>query len=386
MKVFYQFDASDCGVTCIKMIAHHHNVSVSSAILRDVSGTDQNGANLVGIKKAAQAIGFETQIMKGEPSDIDSDLEMPFIAHVMDEERWHFVVVYKITSKGQVFVADPAKGKRKLTLQQFTDMWTGYLVFLNPTPEFKMDNKSKGRLSRFIPLFRPHLGTIAQSVVASLILTVLGIVGSFYFSYLVDEILPSKSEFALHVLTIGLIILTLFQVGLGTIRDFMLTHFSMKTSLALDFTYLKHILSQPLKFFDSRKVGEILSRFTDGEKVRGILSSVALSVLMDIFMMIVAGAVLISQNLLLFGVAVIAVPLSTAVIWAFAGFFRENYRKLQNQEEDSQSFLVETLNGMATIKGLNSSDRAFEEIEKRIMKTTRTSYKGSVMGRFKGFL
>lgn len=107
-----------------------------------------------------------------------------------------------------------------------------------------------------------------------------------------------------------------------------------------------------MNFFDSRKVGEILSRLEDGAKVRGILSGAALSVIIDVLMMVVAAVFLVLKNWTLFLVAVAAVPLSTIVLWSFARFFRENYRTQMSQGADSQSFLVETMNGMATIKGL----------------------------------
>ena len=201
-----------------------------------------------------------------------------------------------------------------------------------------------------------------------------------------DEVLPSKGEFSLHILSLGMVFLTLFQVGLGVIRGQMLLHFSLKTSMALNFSYLKHVLSLPLKFFDTRKVGEILSRLGDGAKVRGILSNAALSVVMDVLMMIVAGAFLLAENPLLFLVAVAAVPLSTIVLWSFARFFRENYRTAMAQEAESQSFLVETLNGIATVKGLNAVPMVFQEVEKRIMKGTKTGYRGAVMGNIQGVM
>jgi ABC-type bacteriocin transporter len=387
MKYIPQYDASDCGAACLSMIMTHYGSHWPVSKIRDVAGTDRHGTNLKGMIIAAEALGFEAKALKSTSNILKSNLPTPFIAHLNKPTGTHFIVVYKI-KKDKVWIADPDPTIKKQVIQKsdFERDWTGYAIFLNPTPNFNFKKEKKHRLSRFLPLFRPHLGAIIQSLIASIILTLLGIISSFYFSYLVDTILPSKADFALHTLSIGVIILTFFQFGLNGIRDFILIHFSQKTSIALNFTYLKHVLSQPMKFFDSRKVGEILSRFGDGERVRGILSSVAISVVMDIFMMLVAGIFLMTQNLVLFGVAMTSIPLSTAIIWFFSGFFRKNYRKFMHQDSESQSFMVETLNGMATIKGLNSSEQAFNKIEKLIIRSTKTGFKGEIVGTIQKFL
>jgi ABC-type bacteriocin transporter len=388
MRYIAQFDESDCGAACLAMIATEYGSKWSLARVREVAGTDKEGTNLYGVTKAAEKMGFEAKALKSEEKILDQSIPLPMIAHVEKGGILaHYVVVHKI-SKDYVWVYDPDPGarKQKMTMEAFKEEWTGYAIFLNPTPEFMPAKESKGRLAKFIPLIKPHTRTIVHAIVASLVLTVLGLLGSFYFAYLVDEILPSKAEFALHILSVGIILLTLFQVGLGVIRDHMLLHFGLKSSLALNFSYLKHVLQLPLSFFDTRKVGEILSRLGDGAKVRGLLSHVALSVIMDIFMMIVAAGFLIYQEPILFVVAVAAVPLSTIVLWSFARFFRENYREQMSHGAEVQSFLVETLNGMPTVKGLNASKKAFYEVEKRMIKSNKTAYKGSKMGNIQGFL
>lgn len=386
MNFFKQFDESDCGAACLAMIASSYGSRWSVTKVRDIAGTDRHGTNLNGMVIAAEALGFEAKALKSEEKTLDAETPIPFIAHLNKEGNClHFVVVYKVSHRW-IWIADPADRKAKISRDVFMNEWTGYAVFLNPTPDFKPTTDSKAKLTRYIPLLRPHIKTIAQCILASVILNVLGIIGSFYFGYVIDAVLPSKAQGSLQILSIGMLLLTLFQVTLGVIRNQMLLHFSMKSSLALNFSYLKHVLSLPMKFFDSRKVGEILSRLDDGAKVRGLLSGAALSVIMDLFMMIIAAVFLLMKNGTLFVVALAAVPLSTAVLWSFAKFFRENYRRQMSCGAETQSFLVESMNGIATVKGLNASDRAFDEIEKRIMAGTRAGYKGAVMANIQGVL
>lgn len=381
-----QFDESDCGAACLAMIASLYGSRWTVAKVRDIAGTDRHGTNLNGMIITAEAIGFEASALKSTDKILDADTPVPFIAHlVKDDKSTHFVVVYRVSEKC-IWIADPADKKRKLKREDFFREWTGYAVFLNPTPDFKPTKESKGKLTRFIPLLHPHIKTISQCILASAILNVLGIIGSFYFGYIVDTVLPSKGYASLQILSIGMLLLTLFQVTLGVVRNQMLLHFSLKTSLSLNFSYLKHVLSLPMKFFDSRKVGEILSRLEDGAKVRGLLSGAALSVIMDVIMMFLAAVFLLMKNFTLFLVALAAVPLSTAVLWGFAKYFRENYRRQMSCGAETQSFLVESMNGMATVKGLNASGRTFDEIEKRIMAGARVGYSGAIMSNIQGVI
>lgn len=385
MKFQPQFDSSDCGAACIAMIASHFGSSLTVTKIRQTAGTDRHGTNLKGMLSAAESLGFEAKALKNLEKDLENEIPVPFIAHFGDVKQNHYVVVSRIEKK-RVLVFDPAQKKHYMKLADFLTKWSGYAIFLNPTPEFVPVKEEKGNLLRYLPLLRPHVKTIFLVMLASVLLTVLGIVGSFYFQFLVDEVLGSKAEVTLHVLSVGIILLTLFQVLLGAVRNQILVHFSLKTSMALSFTYLKHVLSLPLGFFDSRKVGEILSRFGDGAKIRGILSNVALSILLDVGMMIFAGVYLGFQNSTLFLLSLAALPLSTAVIWGFSKTFRENYRKGMVQEAESQSFMVEALNGMGTVKGLNATDQAFFEMEKRIVKGARTGFQSSTLGNIQGIL
>lgn len=385
MKFIPQFDASDCGAACLAMIAAHYGSQWTITRIREVAGTDRRGTNLNGMVIAAEALGLVSKALKGEQAALAEDLPVPFIAHWESKKGNHFVVVHRIKD-GYVWIADPATKKRKISKTEFLSIWTGYSLFLSPTPDFKPLQKTDGKLKRYLPLFKPHIKTIGLVITASVLLTLMGIIGSFYFQYLVDEILGAKAEVSLHILSIGIIVLTLFQVLLGAVRNQLLLHFSLKTSMTLNFSYLKHVLSLPLGFFDSRKVGEILSRFDDANKIRGLLSGVALSVILDLGMMVFAGLYLFFQNMTLFLLSMITIPVSTAILWGFSKSFREYYRQGMAQGAESQSFMVEALNGMATIKGLNASEQAFFEIEKRLIRGTRTGYKSSVLGNIQGIL
>jgi ATP-binding cassette, subfamily C, bacteriocin exporter len=362
------------------MIASHFKSRYSIASIREIAGTDRNGTNLNGMVIAAQKMGFSAKAAKGDIKAIEPSLPVPFIAHLMIEDengtRSHYVVVKKIwKNKLSIYNPDSNEGKTIYTRGKFEKWWTGYALFLVPNENFTVTKETKGLFVRFLPLLKPHIGLLIQVCIISLLLVAFGIAGSLYFRYLIDEVLFSRAKLTLHVLSIGVMVLTLFQVLLGAVRGYFLTSFSMKVDFQLIFSYFRHVLRLPIGFFDSRKTGEILSRMQDAEKIRGALTEASISVVMDTLMVVVVGVTLFMQSRTLFQVAVLAIPLSTLIIWICAKPFARQYRKLMGESAEVQSYLVEALNGNATVKALNAPDLVFNEYEKRQMKAGWTKYR-----------
>jgi len=389
MKLSFQYDITDCGAACLAMIAQVNGKKISIGRIRAFAGTDREGTNLAGMVKAGEALGFSAKAMKGDAASLDDDLPLPFIAHIkkIDDGKTilHYVVVAKIGKK-RILVFDPAEGKRRWSREEFLSQWSGYVVFLSPRSDFKAGDETKGLFERFLPILKPHWKTLAQVIVASAILILFGILSSLYFRYLIDDVLVARAEFSLHALSIGIVLLTLFQTLLAAMRGQLLLLFSTKADLSLIFGYFRHVLGLPMAFFDSRKTGEILSRLEDAQKIRAALSEASISVLMDLVMVIVVGFVLFFQSSTLFIVAIATVPLSTGIVWAFSKPFARRYRRLRGEAADVQSGLVEAVGGIAAIKAMNAQTQAFEDFEKRQMKAIWTGYRLGIFRNVQGIL
>lgn len=387
MKLTAQYDASDCGPACVTMVANHYGRQVSITQMRERSGTDRNSTNLQGLIQAAESVGLDAQAVKSDGGGLTPEVPVPCIAHVTKGPQHHFVVIYRINKK-KVWVADPDPlvGKVTYSHEEFNEVWTGYLVLLSRGERFRKLVESPGLFSRFLPLLKPHAGTIANTIVASIVITILGIAGAFYFRFLVDDVLFSESRLTLHVISVGVVLITLMQVLLNAVRQHMLLSFSMKVDAAITLGFLRHLLHLPLTFFDSRKVGEILSRLGDTIKIRDALSSATFSVFFDTLMVLIIGTVLAVQNLTLFLIALAFVPVSGAVVWGFARPFRRKYTEVLSREAESEALLVETVSGMATVKGHAAEDSSFTKMEKRIMQALWPQYRTGVMENTQGVL
>lgn len=367
MKLVKQFDGNDCGAACLAMICKHYKSYYSIAQIRQIAGTDRDGTSLRGLITASKKSGLEAKAAKGNENIFSKDFSVPFIAHIKVKEKYnHFVVVYRISDK-KIYVANPAGQFEKYTKEEFIKIWTGYLVLISPTPEFKI-SKKQNMFLKFIPLIKPHARLVFMMLFVSLLLSLFGILSGLYFQFFIDDIIGAKAETSLHVFTFALVMLTLFSNILTIIRSQFLRIFTLKTNLSLSISYIKHILHLPLSFFDTRLTGEILSRFDDSEKIRSTLSTVVFGTLLDFIVMIFVSVYLSASNIKLFSVLFISCAISAFIVGFTSKFFSKNYREQMEQSADINSYLVEFLSGIPVIKSLNSQNYSGEEYERRLVR------------------
>lgn len=379
MKYYQQYDYSDCGAACIAMISSFYGKNINIANTRNYCGTNIIGTNLNGIILGAKKLGLKAYALKSNNNILNKNIYTPFIALInvnsSDIQATHFVVVKKITDKKVIiWNPDPLHKKEKLNIKTFLASWTGYAIFLEPDVDFKKSDKKDNLLFKFIPVFFPHKKLLAFSFLSSILLLAFGIITSFYYKYIFDEIIYSKAEFSLHTLSVGVLIVIIIQTVVNCVRSILLSHISFKTDLQLNFSYLSHIFNLPLSFFESRKSGEILSRLGDLDKIKQTLSNAALSGVMDAVMLVVSGPILLGINAKLFGISIATVLIVSVISMIFAKIYRSYYSKTMSQNADVQSYLYESLNGVATVKALNAEQIVNEEYEKKKMTAVNTSW------------
>ena len=392
MRYYQQLDITDCGAACLAMIASYFGKELSITEIRNEAGTDIQGTNLNGLIIAAKKYGLKALGVKGTKDAITPELNTPFIVHLHIENKesddWidHYVIVRKIyKNKIKLWNPDPLEGKQMITYDTFFKWWTGYAIFLEPDISFKK-NKKESLLLKFIPLFIPYKKIFVFSFLASIILLCFGLFLSFLNKYIFDEVIFSKAFFSLNTLCVGALVITIIQGLIEGIRKTILSHFSYKSDLQLHFSYLTHIFKLPLSFFESRKTGEILSRLSDLGKVKETLSSVVLSGIMDIVMLIISGPVLFFINARLFIISLLTIVFLAVISIIYARIYRNFYSKSMSQNAEVQSYLYESLNGVATVKALNAEEIVNTEYEKKKMTAVNTSWTLNRYGISQGLL
>lgn len=380
-----QHDTTDCGAACLATISKQNGYKISISKIREIAGTDRQGTNVYGIIQAAERLGFSAKGVKGDVEAFFSEFPLPCIAHVLvDGGMMHYVVIHKITKK-QVIIADPARGIVKLTPEEFfgqvrkegrppTYQWSGILVLLVKSNTFHKGDETQGLFERFLHLLFPQKKLLAHIFVASLLYTVFGILAAFYFQELVDSVLPDGLRQTLFTLSVGVILLNIFRVLLSAFRSHLLLHLSQKLDIALLLGYYRHVLSLPMNFFGTRKVGEIISRFTDASKVRDAISGATLTIMIDTFMAVAGAIILYMQNATMFAIAFLMVVLYGVIVIVFNKQFKKLNEKEMEDNAQLTSYLVESLNGIQTVKAYNAERKVNQETESKFVKLLKSVF------------
>lgn len=380
-----QHDITDCGAACLATISKQYGFHTSVSKIREAAGTDKQGTNAYGMIKAAEHLGFSAKGVKGDRNAFFSEYPLPCIAHVIaDGSLLHYVIIHKITKK-RITIADPAKGIVTLTPEEFFGekaesgkspkyRWSGVLIIMVPDQTFKRGNETQGIFVRFFHLLLPQKRLLINVFFSSLLITILGILGSFYFKILIDDILSAGLSKTLHVLSIGIILLNLFKVLLSAIRAHLLLYLSQKLDIALLLGYYRHVLKLPMNFFGTRKVGEIISRFNDASKVRDAISGATLTIMIDTLMAIGGGIILFLQNGYMFTVTVIVAVIYFVIVLSFNQWYRKlNQTQMENNAQLT-SYMVESLNGIQTVKAYNAERKVNLETETKFIRLLKSVF------------
>lgn len=367
------------------MVSKQHGLKKSIAEIREIAGTDKMGTNALGMIKAAEKLGFAAKGVKGNREALLSEFPLPAIAHmVVDGGLLHYVVIHKITAS-KIVIADPGKGIVTYGIDKFCAMWTGVLILLSPTSQFERGGSSS-HLFRFFKLLAPQKRLIFFIFLSSLLITVFGIAGSFYFRAIMDTIVPGSLVRTLTTISIGLIVLYAFKALVELFRGQLMLYLSQKLDIPLILGYYQHVLALPMGFFGSRRVGEIVSRFMDASKIREAISGATLTVLIDSLMAIIGGIVLFTQNQLLFAIALAMVVLYGIVVFSFNRPIRSTNEKQMEGNAQLTSYLVESLNGIDTVKAHGAEREVQLATDRHFVQFLRDVFKGGTLHNVQGTL
>ena len=211
----------------------------------------------------------------------------------------------------------------------------------------------------------------------SAILTVLGIVSSLFNSIIYDEILPYRQTDALKMLLLIFAGIAVTQTVLSFVRQWMMVHLSIKIDIPLMMGYFEHIYHLPMKFFSTRKTGDITTRFSDAFTIKDVFTNIALTLIIDIAMALVTGVILFRMNLSLFAVILFMTIISVMLVF----IFKQPYKKINEEQMQQASILnsqiIEGLRGVETIKGNANEETELESIEREYIKSLRISIRES---------
>lgn len=371
-----QVDTRDCGVASLAMVFGFYGSYYSLATLRELAKTTQEGTTAFGLVKVAEGEGFDTRAIRADMTLFDEDIIYPFIAHVVKNGNLMHYYVVTGCDKKSIHIADPDPSvkMKKMPREQFKEEWTGVSIFIAPTPNYKVHKEKKDSLLSFVPILARQKGLILNIVIATLIVTIINVIGSYYLQSIIDTYIPEQIKNTLSIVSIGLVIGYILQQLISYSQEYLLLVLGQRLSIDVILSYIKHVFHLPMSFFATRRTGEIVSRFTDANSIIDALASTILSVFLDVSIIIIVSIVLFSQNINLFFISLLALPIYTVIILSFMKPFERMNQETMESNAILSSSIIEDINGIETIKSLTSERQRYQKIDKEFVDYLKKSF------------
>jgi len=372
---FEQQSASDCGAACLVMVSRYWGKKFSINRLRDLANVNRSGASMRSLTSAAEMIGFTTRPVKASFDQL-SKQTLPAIAHW---EGKHYIVIYKI-SKNSVIVGDPAIGQRQLSLQAFQAGWTGYALLLQPNHILQETPEATTPFWQLFDLVRPHSVVLLEVVVASLLIQIFGLITPLFTQILLDRVVVQGSTLTLNTVGFGLLIFSLFRVAISGLRQYLLDHTANRIGIALMVGFIKHTLRLPLAFFESRYVGDIVSRIQENQKIQRFLTGEALSISLDLLTVFVYLGLMFWYSPPMAWLTLSIVPPFVILALFATPFLQRISREVFNASAQENSYLIQSLTGIASIRSMAIEQSVRWHWEALLNDLIRKTFKGQLFG------
>jgi ABC-type bacteriocin transporter len=369
-----QRDITDCGAAALASIAAYHKLEMPVSRIRQFASTDKKGTNILGLIEAASRLGFEAKGVRGAFDSLFK-IPTPSIAHVIiNDVLHHYVVIYKATPKF-IQVMDPGDGEiHKYKHDEFKKVWSGILVILWPRADFKPGGKKDSLTSRFWSLVSPHKAIMMQALIGALVYTLLGLTTSIYVQKIVDYVLVDANKTLLNLMSVVMIAFLILQVFIGITKNII----TLRTGQAIDrqliLGYYKHLMTLPQQFFDTMRVGEIVSRINDAVKIRAFVNDVCLTFAVNVFVLLFSIALMFTYYWKLAIVILLVVPCYALILWLTNQVNRRVERRLMENAAELESQLVESLNSISTIKSFGLETHTNQKTETRFVTLLKSVY------------
>jgi len=377
-----QHDITDCGAACLASIAAHYGLNFPIARIRQYAFTDKKGTNVLGMIEAANKLGLDAKGVKG-PFECLQNIPLPAVAHVIVKETLHhFVVIYKVTND-YILVMDPGEGKLiKKSNEEFKKEWTGVLILIRPNETFEKGNLKRSTLKSFMDLLMPHKSVMTQALFGAVIYSILGLSTAIYVGKITDYVLVDQNINLLNLMGIVMILIIILRAFIGAMKSILALKTGQRIDASLILGYYKHLLTLPQQFFDTMRVGEIISRVNDAVKIRVFINNVSLDLVVNFLILIFTLGLMLVYSWKLSVITLLSAPLFFLIYYLFNRLNKKYQRKIMESSADLEAHLVESLNSVSTIKRFGIEQFANLKTEMRFVHLIKNTYKsiyGSIM-------
>ncbi|MDD3048433.1 MAG: peptidase domain-containing ABC transporter [Bacilli bacterium] len=372
-KYVKQETISDCGVACLLTIIKRYGGNVSFEKLRDLTKTSKNGTTAFHLIEAANKLGLTATGYKCD--DILNICEFPCIGHVtMQNSYQHFIIIEEIIIKDKIIIiTDPVSGMKKYPFEEFNQIWNKVIIILKPTNKIIKEKDHKNLIKLMIKFIKPYKNKLILIFLISLIYIFLNMLSAFYLKIITDQYFHSYKS--LFIIFIIFLIFGIFKVLSDYVRNRLLIYIDKQINYNLIIDTYKHIISLPYKYFDTRHTGDILTRINDLNYIRELISKISFTFIIDLLLIIISFFMLFFINHLLFYLSLFTIILYFIIYLIFNPIIKKYISLNQEKESAVNSYLVESIGGINSIKGLGVEEEVLSNIKTKYNSLVNNNYK-----------
>ena len=368
--------AIDAGPSCLAAVCRRYGRRVALNRVRELANAVRTGATLRGLQRAAETLGFETVATTATPAQLSANL-LPAIAG-LTHHRW---VVVDGVDAAVVRIADPVSGEgRALSRADFLAAWTGETLFCRPTDAFADVENDRPTLARFWPYLRPLKPFVAELLLASLLIQVLSLALPSFARVLIDDMIARRDERWLIPSLEAIAGVLCVYLAVSFARRHLLQFISRQLDAQIVSDFYGHLLRLPVRFFESRPVGDVVNRLEETGKITQFLTGAGVGFFIDIATAVLYVALMAHYNLRLTALALLFVTLEILQLSYVTPKLGRGFRELFQEGLDSEGLLVESLSGLRTIKLLAIEHYTRWTLEGRLVRQLNTSLRNLKYG------
>ncbi|MEI6328284.1 MAG: peptidase domain-containing ABC transporter [Pseudanabaena sp. ELA645] len=368
---FYGRGPVDASLACFQMLARYWQIPfyrhvVKRAIDSQFARSPKLSLQLCG--SIAELMGLNGQLVTIPTSSI---AQVPTPAMLPWQDT--FAILYKASDR-ELVLGIPEQGIVTKKTSQFADLWgdSGQILLIKPT---KDTPKEKFGLSWFLPSLKKYQGTLITVLVASFFVQLLGLANPLITQVIIDKVIIQNAPATLNTLGILLVTISVFEAIISALRTYLFVNTTNRIDLTLGSETIDHLVRLPLRYFEKRSVGELSSRIGELENIRQFLTGTALTVVLDAVFSVIYIIVMICYSWLLTLVALGTVPLFALLTFIVAPIIRVQLRSKAERNASTQSYLVEVISGIQTVKAQSIELKSRWEWQRRYARYVSDGFK-----------
>ncbi|MGF1542815.1 MAG: peptidase domain-containing ABC transporter [Pleurocapsa sp.] len=360
----------DVGVACFQMLSKYFNMPfrkevITRVLTEQLERTEALSLPLCGA--ISELMGLNPQLVN-IPSQAITRIEGPGLVRWQDS----LALIYDV-SDTEMVIAVPELGLRRYKPQDFVETWgeSGEVLLLKKTKETPQERFG---LSWFLPALSKYKRVLIEVFVASFFVQLFALANPLMIQVIIDKVISQNSVDTLGYLVVFLIVINIFEALLTTLRTYLFVDTTNRVDLTLGSEIIDHLLRLPLRYFERRPVGEISTRINELERIRQFLTGTALTVVLDCLFSVIYVVVMVLYSPLLTAVSLAIIPIFVALTLIFSPTIRKQLRVKAERNAETQSYLVEVLTGIQTVKAQNIELRSRWQWQERYARYISTGF------------